>query len=162
MTKTVNPRSLLTVLVLCGLGAIGTARASFVGDTATCSDTAFGACLPAGSAVVTDPGVEFYQYVGLLSVDVLGSAIELSNPEDFGLDLQHAGTLTIGNLHWLGSPRDIVGFVITSISGVANLDASDLSFGADSVSINLTNTFFTGPSDFALLTIQTREAVVPE
>jgi hypothetical protein len=155
-------RSLLAALTLCGLGAVGTAHASFIGSTATCSDTQFGACSPA-SAVVVDPGIEFTQYAGLLDIDVLGSAVELSNSLASTLLLSQAGTLTIGNLHWTGTPQTIVGLVITSMTGVTGLTASDLSFGANSVSVNLQGTAFAGPSGFALLTIQTRNAaVVPE
>lgn len=120
----------------------GTANASLVGDTVSCSDTVFNACTPA-SAVV-GAGIEFSQYISYINIDLTGSQLILSNSQPTtSIDLAFAGVLTLSDLNWIGLPAAFVsGFAINTISGVANLTAADLSYTADSVSIDLNQTIF--------------------
>lgn len=135
-------------------------HATLIGDTVTCSDTAFGDCSPA-SAVV-GAGTEFNQYAGI-GIDVQAFDIVLSNIlPSFNIVLGFAGTLTIGDLDFIGAAQTIVGFTLTANNGVIDLTQSDLSFGVDSVSVNLRDTSFV-PGANATLHIETRPTnPVPE
>lgn len=149
----------LTTTAFFALSATG--HATLIGDTVTCSDSGvFANCSPA-SAVVGG-GQEFIEY-GYIGIDVQAFDIVLSNLVSVGnLNLPTASTLTIGDLDFLGAPQTIVGFTLVTSNGVSSLTQSDLSFGVDSVSVNLRETFWQFGTT-ATLHIETRPTnAVPE
>jgi len=110
-----------------------------------------------------------HQEVTLFSINIGDSEFTINNVGSTH-DLSGFGFLTLTDLDWVGIPEAITG-VSLSTSGVStsmqgssdgtSLDLSDVTFGADFVSWNMSSTHWDVDS-FATFTLQTTHADVPE
>lgn len=66
----------------------------------------------------------------------------------------------MSDLDWLNSLDKITGFSL-EVFGAEGLTASDITFNAHSVSVNLNETFWK-PGDFAAISLETDRTAVPE
>lgn len=151
-------RAFTTATLAAGLAiaASNSAHASLVGQSATCDMQPGGlwACNPT-SATVVDPGTEFILSIPSLprdffSVDIGPTSILLTQIAG-GIGMGAGEVLTIGGL------SGITGVTLNSALVNSGFDASDISFTASSVTLNLDGSGW-GSGDFALIDV----AVVPE
>ena len=138
MTRRVRRLSVSLAFVIL-LGAVPlAAEASLVGDSVTCTAGNL-TCSPTTAIVGGGGGTEFIlsQIGGLFSVDVAASSITLGNIAEVGLQVDNGVGFfpSFGDLD--SSLGDLVGVSVTTSAGVIGIDASDLSFTADSVTIAL-------------------------
>ncbi len=151
-------KRLLISFVLAGW--MGAANATLIGDTVGCNITGGGSfsCDVATNTVV-DPGIEFYVGGGqFISVDISASAIALNFLQTGSL----GGTIiNLTGLDWVDMPLgEIIGFELTSNSGINGFASNDISFGAHNVSINLIETDFNAGASAAISLITDHQ--VPE
>lgn len=144
------------------------ASASLIGDTVTSSFTGGQIISSPGSAVVGS-GAEFQ--IGFdfnndntvdpdevfIEVDVEDSSITMTSIMSFPFGTD---TLTVGDLDWVDTLGEIVDTSL-AVTGVNGLDASDVSFTSNSVSVVFANSNWM-PGDFAAIDLVTTHAVVPE
>ena len=114
------------------------ARASLIGDTVNCASTGPLICTPA-SAVVADPTPEFTLLLGgpVFDLNIGAATVLLTNTFPITLGL----TPTVVTLSSLSdtSQGAVIGFTF-DFSDVGTFTASNVSFTADSLSLDLTNT----------------------
>lgn len=138
----------LAALLAAGLSFSAGAGAALVGDSVTCSYTFAGrACNPTAATVV-DPGAEF-MLGSQLQVDVSETTIVISQVAGtFGIPSDEM--LTIGDMQWSSSqPSTITAVTLGTVTELTlPPEQLDLSFTADSVTIDLsgTSTWRTGSS----------------
>lgn len=137
MTRLVRGLSVSLAALVVLLGAVPrAAEASLIGDSVTCTAGNL-TCTP--TTAIVGGGTEFVlsQIGGLFSVDVAASSITLGNIAEVGLQVDNGVGFfpSFGDLD--SSLGDLVGVSVTTSAGVIGIDASDLSFTADSVTIAL-------------------------
>jgi hypothetical protein len=158
-------RALLTAAVLTFSSAV---QASLIGDTVTCSYTGSFSCSTPTAVVAPPP--EFALRSGTLEtflVDIDSASIDIRlAPSTFRLGLS-AGIqlLTLGDLD--STAGHIVGITNFTTAGTSGIDASDVTFTANSVNFDFSNSFWDGrdsPSPFARfdLLFEVNGAAVPE
>ena len=145
------PALFLSALMLLLGAAPRAAEASLIGDSVTCATTTAPQfnCAPATATVGS--GAEFtlsVPFQDFFSVDVAASSITdaFAIPPDSTLTLENFGLLTFGSLD--SSLGDVVGVSLTTTGLITGIDASDLSFTAHSVTLDLNgNNFWANPPD---------------
>ena len=131
-------------------GVPRTSEASLIGDPATCAVTHalnVVTCVPASATVGSGSEFIFPSIVGdLFSVDVAASSITLAFlPFDFGIGFR-PDLVFLATFGDLGSSLGaLVGVSMATFGLVENLDASHLSFTADSVTISFAGSRWSTP-----------------
>ena len=104
---------------------------------------------------VIDPGVEsqiLFGGIPSFDIDVGGASVTISNLRDFNFSIGGSSltprTLAFSNLSWGAQPGEIVGVSLTIMGTITGLDASDLSFTANSLGIDLTGSVHDVGSSF--------------
>ena len=146
------------------------ASASLVGDNVNAAVVANPSnpfSVSPGSAVVTDPGVEFILgsvvFPSFTSVDVMDSSFRVQNTFGSGFIWSTGATLTLSDLDWVGQNGVITGVSLVNVIGVSGLDVTDLSFDAHSVTVNLGDSSYSAAnSGFDVLLSVSHTVAVPE
>lgn len=129
-----------SALVAALVVAAGPSSASLIGDSVGATITGGTLPLSPATATVVDPGVEFQGSFGgfgnPLSLDFSGTSATLKWLEDFPF-IFSTDFLTLTDLDFAGAPGGLTGVTVTA-SG-SGLDNSDITFTADSVTVDLRN-----------------------
>ena len=157
---------------LLALGWSGAAQASLLGQTATCSTTSrFGIFCSSPTATVTDGGAPEFQIRGssgsaLFAIDISGEGVRMSVVDTFSTGM--ANTVTFGDLIWANDPSatitGIANFLVSGVTGQwggSGLLESEVSFAANSVTIDYSNTAW-GNGAFVSFDLVTTHSALPE
>lgn len=159
----------VALVAVASLGFSPEAEATLIGDTvdARVTNGVFDAIN--GSAVVADPGVEFFAFIQfpIFRIDVGADTITLLHPPSGSAGLESSGPWywSIGDLDFVGQP----GRQIVDVQLVDSLDftVNSVSFTADSVDFGgtVSTTGLNRPTAFAtyrLITSDASATAVPE
>ena len=141
------------------LGMAGSANASLIGDTVSCSVTGGGSfdCTPS-SAVVgagTEFGVGNSSFPNAIGVDLGAASVDLLF--NFTGNLNRT-IINLTDLDWVGAKGFLTGATLDSTSRIIGLSQSDLTTGPDSLIIDLRGTRFLRNAT-ASISLQTVHAV---
>lgn len=127
------------------------ARASLIGDTVNCAVVGSLICAPPSAVVAADPPPEFALLLGtpVFDLDIGATTVLLTNTVAVGI----GGSSTLVTLSSLSdTPQgNVIGFTF-DFSNVAEFAASDVSFTADSLSMELSSTTWS-PGQAAKITL---------
>ena len=157
---------------LLALGFAGVAQASLLGQTVTCErgPISFGVC-SSPTATVMDGGAPEFQVRGssgsaLFAIDISGEGVRMSVVDTFSTGM--ANTVTFGDLIWANDPSatitGIANFLVSGVNGQwggSGLLESDVSFAANSVTIDYSNTRW-GNGAFVSFDLVTTHSALPE
>jgi hypothetical protein len=132
----------LALALVAGIGGALPAQASLIGDTVGASITGPNVTVAPGSAVVVTPGSEFTYSIpaGPIVISDVGAYSVRFTMAD-GLSVIWTGgawTLGLTGLDFAGFPAGLVGVTIADSVGVTGLAAADISFTANSVTLDVT------------------------
>lgn len=122
------------------------AHATLIGDTVTCAITGQfdPLCSPSNTAIVGN-GVEFViteqNTVNLLAIDIDDSSILISTMGNT-LGFLPNDRLTLSDFDWLGMPAEIVGISNFMTSRTSKLSVDDITFTSDSITLDLSSSFW--------------------
>ena len=132
-------------IILC----VGTARAALIGDTVQCAVTGiFQPTCGLSNTAVVGPGPEFVfaepDFSGdLLTIDIGASSITIQTI-GFSLGFDPGTSIILSDLDWVGMNGAIVGIENFSTSGTIDIEASDVSFTANSITFDLSESAWDG------------------
>ncbi len=147
-------------VVLVSLFAVaGFANAGLIGDTVGCEQIGAGSSFSCNTpSAVVGAGNEFNLGEGFIEVDISDSIVDLLFPSSGSLG---ATVFVLSDLDWSLPGFALSGVSIIEQSGITGFDLSDLSFTADSLTVDLIDTDYTGQA-FAQIGLQfTNPAAVP-
>lgn len=158
LTKTLQ---ILSALIL--LSSMSTLHASLIGDTVGCNIGGGGTFTCSASTSVVGGGAEFGVGTDLqnpvITVDISANSISLffNGEATLGQTI-----INLTDLDWVDQPGQITGITLIATDNLFNLSQSDLSFTADSVSINLVGVEFNSGRAEIGLTVNHGATAVPE
>ena len=137
------------------LAMAGSAQASLIGQTITCSDTRF-VCSP-GSATVIEPGSEFTMAAGgaNFTIDVGDMSVLISFASPIPAGFPANSILTLGDLIWSNDPTaTLTGITNFSSSNITGIGAGNVTAAGNTVMIDYSATSWGPPASvsFDLLT----------
>ncbi len=128
---------------------VGTASAALIGDTVECAVTGqFQPTCGLSNTAVVGPGPEFVfaepDFAGdLLTIDIGASSITIQTL-DFFLGFDPGSSIILSDLDWVGMTGAIVGIENFSTSGTNGIEASDVSFTANSITFDMSQSDWEG------------------
>ena len=141
------------------VAATSPASATLVGDTVEV--TFRGNSL--GQQIVVVPGVEYQNVLtaGRWDIDIHDSSIDINFNTDSAVVLSDPAPLEIADLNWVNAPTATISDVIFAGSGPNPVLASDITFGANSITVQMDG-FWDDFASVSLTIVPSHVDAIPE